>query len=98
MQPCSWSVYYVYVTSVVDVDIVRLRHDRAVCRWHRSLPAALLGHLGYRWNVVSDLTRIVRVANIDGPHPGVLVRDEKNAVVEDRSEILIRPVRAKCSA
>src|SRR5579862_4579363 len=61
----------------------------------RSLSATLGGVLIHGRNVVPDFRRMVRIANIYGTNAGVVVSDEKHAVIENRSETLVRRMRSK---
>src|SRR5262249_19252682 len=82
------------VTAVVHVQVVRVGSDLARLI---GLTDAFRHAVGSR-NVKADFFRMQRVANIDGADAGVVMGDEKNLIVINRSEVLVGGVRAEIAA
>src|SRR5206468_9011732 len=77
------------VAALVGFDVVRL--DRGFA----PLPAIdrdapLVGRPRDGRNEVTDLSRMIRVADIHGPHAGIEEGDERQLLIEHRSHALIR--------
>src|SRR5713101_6382676 len=85
------------VAAVVDIQVVGLDRDLAVLV--RALAnATLVGLVVDGRDVIPDLLRTVRIADIDRAHPGVEMRDEYHAIIVDRREALVGRMRAETSA
>src|SRR5512147_1539026 len=71
------------VAAIVDFDVIGLNGDLAT---FVSAPAytPLVGLRGHRRNVVADLLRVERIADVDRTHARVEPRDEDDAPVVDR--------------
>src|SRR5204863_9127137 len=85
------------IAALVDLDVVGL--DRGLAALLRPLAdAAPLGPRGDRGDVIGDLVRMERVADIERAHSGVEVGEEHDAPVIHGSEALVRGVRAEAPA
>src|SRR5262249_60859297 len=85
------------VAPVVDLDVVRLDRDLASLV-RSSTHTSLVGFAGDGRYIERDLSGIERSADIDRADAGVEVREEQDALVVDRREILVRGMRAEAPA
>src|SRR5579872_5890137 len=85
------------IAALVGLDIVGLDRDLAAIL-AVDLDAALVGRRRDRWNEVTDLGRMIRIANIERANPAIEPGDERHLLVVDRRHALVGGMRAKPSA
>src|SRR5207249_8967883 len=86
------------IAAVVDLEVVGLDRDLAALGavWH--FHAALVGLAGLRGDVIADLLRLIRVADVDRAHPRVEPGYEHQAFRVHRRLVLVRRMRAEAAA
>src|SRR5579872_4562215 len=85
------------IAALVSLDIVGLDRDLAAIL-AVDLDAALVGRRRDRWNEVTDLGRMIGIANIERANPTIEPGDERHLLVVDRRHAFVGGMRAKPSA
>ena len=95
MRTCTSTINDVNITTIVDIHVVGLDLHGAV----RVVVATnLLSLIRFLRNEVADFTWAKWVANIDGAHAGIEVREQHNALVKVRVVNILHSVHAESTA
>src|SRR5258708_2869217 len=84
------------IAAVVHFDVVGLDGDLTTLVG-AGADAALVGLAGNGGNEIGDLLRVKGIANVEGTHAGVEVREEDHFFVVDGGEIFVGGMRAEAS-
>src|SRR5262249_19278702 len=98
VQPRIRAIDNVNIAAIIGGDIVRLDHLPAYFRIALIGATTKVGVLGHRGDEERNILWVVWIADIEGAHTAVEVRDKDDLLIEGRPEPLIRRVRAKAAA
>jgi hypothetical protein len=98
VQPGVRAVDNVDIPAVVAGDIVRLDHSPADIGVALVWATPKIGVLGDGGDEERHVLWVVRIADIEGAHTGIEVRDEDDLLEERRPELLIGGVRSEAAA
>src|SRR5207302_2288540 len=86
------------IAAVVDVDVVGLDGDLAALAAVGRLDAALVGPVGGGRDVIADLARMKRIADVDRAHAGVEPGHEESAPGIHGRLVFVDGMRAEAPA
>src|SRR5437588_11055713 len=98
VHPCVGAVDDVDIAALVDVDVVGLDGDLAALAAVDRLDAALVRPVCGGRDVIADLARMERIADVDRAHAGIEPGDEESAHGVHGRLVLVDGMRAEAPA